>query len=58
MNMLEKICKILWDGMIQCDREIEARKPDIAVVKKNKRSCGIIDIDTPGEIRAKKKRKN
>ena len=30
--------KILWDVVIQCDREIKARKPDIVLVNKNDRS--------------------
>ena len=47
--------KILWDVMIQCDREIKARKPDIVVVNKNERSRAIIDIATPGDIRVCKK---
>ena len=29
--------KILWDVMIQCDREIKARKPDIVVMNKNEK---------------------
>ena len=33
--------------MIQCEREIKARKPDIVVVNKNQRSCAIIDIAIP-----------
>ena len=49
--------KILWDVMIQCEREIKARKPDIVVVIKNERSCAIIDIATPGDIRASEKEK-
>ena len=36
--------------MIQCDREIKARKPDIVVVNKNERSCVIIHIVIPGDI--------
>ena len=36
--------------MIQCDREIKSRKPYIAVVKKNGRSCAINDIAIPGDI--------
>ena len=47
--------KILWDVMIQCDREIKARKPDIVVVNKNERSCAIIDIAKAGDIRASEK---
>ena len=49
--------KILWDVMIQCDREIKARKPDIVVVNKNERSCAIIDIATCGDIRVSEKEK-
>ena len=47
--------KILWDVVIQCDREIKARKPDIVVVNKNDRSCAIIDISIPGDIRVSAK---
>ncbi|XP_063599183.1 uncharacterized protein LOC134775554 [Penaeus indicus] len=43
--------KILWDVMIQCDREIEARRPDIVVVDKQKREVKIIDIAIPGDVR-------
>ena len=43
--------------MIQCDREIKARKPDIVVLKKNERSCAIIVIAIPGDIRVSKKEK-
>ena len=49
--------KILCDVMIQCDREIKARKPDIVVVNKNERSCAIIDIAIPGDIRVSEKEK-
>ena len=34
-----------------CNREIKVRKPDIVVVNKNERSCAIIDIAIPGDIR-------
>ena len=37
--------------MIQCDREIKARKPGTVVVNKNERSCAIIDIAIHGDIR-------
>ena len=49
--------KILWDVMIQCDREIKAKKPDIVAVKKNERSCAIIDIAIPRGIRVSEKEK-
>ena len=44
--------KILWDVMIQCDREIKARKPDIVVVNQNERSCARIDIAIPPDIKS------
>ena len=43
--------------MIQCDREIKARKPDIVVVNKNERSSAIIDIAISGDIRVSEKEK-
>ena len=49
--------KILWNVMIQCDRQIKARKPDIVVVKKNERSCAIIDIAIHADITVGKKEK-
>ena len=49
--------KVLWDVMIQCDREIKARKPDIVVVNKNERSCAMIDIAIPGDIKVSEKEK-
>ena len=49
--------KTLWDVMIQCGREIKARKPDIVVMNKNERSCAITDIGIPGDIRVSKKEK-
>ena len=36
--------KILWDFMIQCDRDIEHRKPDIVVVNKEANTCQLIDV--------------
>ena len=58
MDMLQKVLlKILWDVMIQCDREIKARKPDIVVVNKNERSYAIVDIAIPGDIRVSEKEK-
>ena len=43
--------KILWDVMIQCDREIKTKILDVVVVNKNERSCAIIDMAIPGDIR-------
>ena len=49
--------KILWDVVIQCDREIKTEKPDIVVVNKNVRGCAIIYIAIPGKIRVREKEK-
>ena len=38
-------------------KEINAGKPDIAVVNKNKRGCAITDIAIPGYIRVREKEK-
>ena len=35
---------ILWDLNIQCDRPIEARRPDIVSVDKKKKDVKIIDV--------------
>ena len=48
--------KILWDFMIQCDREICHRKPDIVVIDKDKNECIIIDVACPGDHNILKKR--
>ena len=41
--------------MIQCDREINARKPDIVVMNKNERRCAITDIAIPADIKVREK---
>ena len=47
--------KLLWDVNIQCDHIIEARRPDIVVINKQERSCLIIDIAIPGDVRVHEK---
>ena len=47
--------KVLWDFTIQCDRKIEARRPDIVFVDKKKREVVIIDVAVPGDDRVKDK---
>ena len=46
--------KILWDFSIQIDHVIEARRPDLVVVDKN-RTCKIIDFAVPGDRRIEEK---
>ena len=47
--------KILWDFTIQCDRKIEARRPDFVFVNNKKREVVMIDVAIPGDDRAKEK---
>ena len=47
--------KIFWDFMIQCDRLIEARKPDVVLIDKRTKGVKIIDIAIPGDKRVKDK---
>ena len=44
-------CKILWDFNIQTDHVIEARRPDMIVVDKVKKTCTIIDFAIPYDSR-------
>ena len=49
-------CKLLWDFTIQCDRMVEARRPDIVFVdKKKKREIKILDVAVPSDGRVKDK---
>ena len=47
--------KLLWDFTIQCDRVIEARRPDIVLVGKRSKEVKIIDTVVPGDSRVKEK---
>ena len=44
---------LLRDFTIQCDRVIEARRPDIVLVDKRSKEVKIIDIAVPGDSRVK-----
>ena len=47
--------KLLWDFNIQTDKVIEARRPDLVLVDKEKKECQIIDIAIPGDTRVWRK---
>ena len=47
----------MWDFIIQTDHVIEARRPDLVVVDKE-RSCKIIDFAVPGDSRIEEKEKD
>ena len=48
----------MWDFRIQTDHVIEARRPDLVVVDKKKKSCKIIDFPVPGDRRIEEKEKD
>ena len=45
--------KKLWDFNIQCDHEIEARRPDIVVVNEDAKECKIIGVAMPWDSRVR-----
>ena len=47
-------CKLLWDFSIRTDH-IEARRPDLLLVDKSKKSCHIIDVEIPEDSGVKEK---
>ena len=46
-----KGCKILWEFTIQCDTNIQARRPDIVVTDKAKKEVKNVDVTIPGDKR-------
>ena len=50
----EKV-KLLWDFVIQCDRDIIARNPDIILIDKENKLTKIIDVAIPGDARVVEK---
>ena len=51
-----KEIKVLSDINIQCDKQIEARRPDLIVIKKKEQKGIIIDI-VPADVRVEEKEK-
>ena len=47
--------ELIWDINIQCDNDIEARRPDLILVDKKVKSCVIINVATPGDCRIREK---
>ena len=47
--------KVLWDFVVQCDRFVQARRPDIVLVDKNKKEVKMIDTVIPSDCRIKDK---
>ena len=49
--------KLLWDFIIQTSTYIQARRPDVVVVDREKKTCNIIDIAVPVDVRIVEKEK-
>ena len=47
--------KLLWDFDIDSDHLIPARRPDLIIINKKKRTCKIIDFVLPADHRIKLK---
>ena len=47
--------KVLWDLNIQTDYLIPARRPDLIIINKKKRTCKIVDFAVPADLRIKLK---
>ena len=45
----------LWDFNIQTDHLIPARRPDLIIINKKKRTCKIVDFTVPADHRIKLK---
>ena len=43
--------KLLWDFNIQTDHLIPAKRPDLIILIKKKRTCKIVDFDVPADHR-------
>ena len=43
--------KLLWDFNIQTDHLIPARRPDLIIINKKKRTCKIVDFAVPADYR-------
>ena len=55
-SVLEKeTCKLLRDFEIQTDLLISARRPNLIIINKKKRSCRIVDFTVPTDHRIKLK---
>ena len=47
--------KILWDINVQCDNVIQARRPDVIIIHKEKKEALIVDIAVPADTRIAEK---
>ena len=55
--VLENIThKLLWDFYIHADHQISARRPDLIIINKKKRTCKIVDFAIQADHRIKLKK--
>ena len=47
--------KLLWDFDVQTDHLISARRPDLIIINKKRRTCKIVDFAVPADHRIKLK---
>ena len=47
--------KLLWDFDIHTNHLISARRPDLVIINKKKRTCKIVDFAVPADHRIKLK---
>ena len=47
--------KLHWDFEIQTDHPISAKRPDLVIINKKKRTCQIVDFSFPADHRVKLK---
>ena len=47
--------QLLWNFEVQTDHHIEARRPDLIIVDKEKKTCQIVDFAIPGDHRVEMK---
>ena len=47
--------KLLWDFDIHTDHQISAKRPDLIIINKKKRTCKIVDFAVPADHRIKLK---
>ena len=48
---------MLWDFEVQTDHHIEARRPDLIIVDKEKNTCQIVDFAIPVDHRVEMKKR-
>ena len=53
--MENEMHKLVWDFEIQTDYPISPGRPDLIIINKEKKTCGIVDFAVPADHRVKLK---